>query len=72
MQPFRFLAAYTQPFMKTNYRFREGIFTMRKYLLALFIGLVITINLYGLIDNLFDYIIGSPINDTVETIFYME
>lgn len=45
---------------------------MRKYLLALFIGLVITINLYGLIDNLFDYIIDSPINDTVETVLYME
>lgn len=46
---------------------------MRKFLLEVFIGIVIAINLYGIIDSIFDYMVNEPaVEDTYTTVIYAE
>lgn len=48
----------------------KGVFTMRKFLLVVFIGMVLAINLYGCVTEIMSKISVDDTKDEVGTVVY--
>lgn len=55
--------------METN-MISKGVFTMRKFLLVVFIGMVLAINLYGCVTEIMSKVEVDDAKDEVGTVVY--